>query len=540
MRLLRFAVLTLMTGATLSSVEATHLAKTSPDVTRAEARARLAAEGWETHRFFPQIGWYAIRLIDSSQSARAAARALAARSWIKEVEREITWKAIGGGARRKPDARASEPTDPRYPDQFGHQRIRAREAWVSPNIAEGIIASVSDSGVDLDHEDLASQLWVNSDEIPGNGIDDDGNGYVDDIHGYDFANDDANPDDDNAHGTHVAGIIGAAANTTGVIGVAPNVKIMVTKFLDEDGSGKTSDGISTVLYSVDNGAQIINMSWGGGGRSRALRDALNYAVNRGVLPLAAAGNDTENCDAVPHFPSSYNVEGLVSVASSQRDGELSSFSNYGEMTVHLAAPGSDILSTWNSGAYRRISGTSMATPMVAGIAALMYSSARTQGLAFSPVEIRNLLMDATFPHAEYADKLITEGEVKADEAIAQVSDQTMRLIPRSTKLLVGRTFQFRHWPVQEVLTWSSSDETVATVDAQGVVTGEAIGEFTISALASDGNIYQATGVVKPAGPANGNPGCGNLLGADATAAEAGSTLLLPLLLSGFWRRRKIR
>ena len=245
------------------------------------------------------------------------------------------------------------------------------EAWDVRTSAANVVVAVIDSGTQWSHPDLDGNIWSNSGEIAGNGIDDDGNGYVDDTRGWDFYNNDNNPDDAEGHGTHVAGTIGAEGNNgIGVAGVAWDVQIMPLRFIGPFG-GATSDAIAAVNYAVSNGARISNNSWGGGGFSTPMRDAIASARASDHLFVAAAGNDGVNTDVSPHYPSSYSEDNIISVAATDNRDRLAGFSNYGVNSVDLGAPGVDIASTYSGSGYVWNSGTSMASPHVAGAAALL-------------------------------------------------------------------------------------------------------------------------------------------------------------------------
>lgn len=276
------------------------------------------------------------------------------------------------------------PNDPNFSSQWGLDNtsvptasISATTAWNTFTGTGKMIVAVIDTGVDYTHPDLAANMWVNKGEIPGNGVDDDHDGYVDDVYGYDFVNNDGDPMDDNSHGTHCAGIIGAVGNNgIGVSGVIWDVQIMALKFMDASGSGSTSNAIKALNFAVSHGAEISSNSWGGAGFNSALNDAINNARAAGHIFVAAAGNSGANNDATPFYPSSYTQDNVVAVAATDSNDNLAGYSNYGATTVDLAAPGSSIYSTVpvSMGSYAYKSGTSMATPFVAGALALVWDA----------------------------------------------------------------------------------------------------------------------------------------------------------------------
>jgi subtilisin family serine protease len=260
--------------------------------------------------------------------------------------------------------------------------IDAQEAWDITTGSADTVVAVIDTGVDFGHVDLGGsattspRMWTNPGEscsgCRADGADNDANGYVDDWRGWDFVNGDGDPGDDHSHGTHVAGTIGAVGdNGVGVAGVSRGgVKIMALKFLDAEGVGTTADAVSAILYAAAKGAHVMNNSWGGGEFSQALLDAIGEADRKGSLFVAAAGNDGVDTDATPHYPSSYEVANVVSVAATNPNDGLSWFSNFGPLSVDLGAPGSSIYSTVPGNGYAFYDGTSMATPHVVGAAAL--------------------------------------------------------------------------------------------------------------------------------------------------------------------------
>ena len=293
--------------------------------------------------------------------------------------------------------------------------IDAEEAWGISTGSKATIVAVIDTGVDYNHPDLSENMWRNPGEIAGNGIDDDENGFVDDVYGYQFGGVDGDPMDDNDHGTHCAGTIGAVAdNGFGVVGVSHEVSIMAVKFLSSSGSGRISDAISSIYYAVDNGAKILSNSWGRSGQPiDAMQAAIEYANANDVLFIAAAGNSASDNDTDPHWPSNYQVDNMVSVAASNRLDDLASFSCYGKETVHLAAPGRHILSTVVGDGFESLSGTSMATPHVAGAAALLASN----NPSASGASIKNLLLSNVDQSPAFLSSTISGGRLNLANAI---------------------------------------------------------------------------------------------------------------------------
>lgn len=292
----------------------------------------------------------------------------------------------------EPDYRVSTDSVPNDPDfyrlwglhntgqptvdlsQMGYEDadIDAPEAWGVATAPLPVVVAIIDTGIEYSHPDLATNMWVNAAEIPGNGIDDDNNGYIDDVYGYDFVNADSDPVDDNFHGTHVSGTIAAVRNNDiGVAGVSSGARLMALKALDADGGGWTSDTAVAVDYAVGNGAKIINASLGGYSYSQLMYDAISAANAAGVLFVAAAGNENNDNDLQQHYPSGYDLPNIISVAASDRLDARASFSNYGRNSVDIGAPGAEIYSTSLNGGYMWANGTSAAAPHIAGAAAVL-------------------------------------------------------------------------------------------------------------------------------------------------------------------------
>ena len=284
--------------------------------------------------------------------------------------------------------------------------IHATEAWSYSTGSSNVVVAVIDTGIDYFHDDLRQNLWRNPGEIPGNGLDDDGNGYVDDVYGYDFVSGDSEPFDDNNHGTHVAGTIGAVGdNGIGTVGVCWNVSLMGLKAFNERGNGTVSSAIEAIHFAVANGARVINASWGLDEKSRALEEAVLAAADAGVLIIAAAGNGrTENFS----YPAGY--ESVIAVGATDHKDARAVFSNYGDW-VDLAAPGVSILSTLPENNYGPENGTSMAAPHVTGVAALVLSRFPD----YTRDELRAILINSVDPLV--TDRRIGNGRVNAAMAV---------------------------------------------------------------------------------------------------------------------------
>ncbi len=343
---------------------------------------------------------------------------------------------LGGRVRCEPDIAyfASEiPNDQYFPNQYASGFLSLPTAWDVTKGNNSVLALIVDTGILYTHPDLAANVWTNPNEIGGNGIDDDGNGYIDDIHGINAITNSGNPLDDNGHGTHCAGIIGASANNSvGVAGVAWNVKMIGAKFLSSTGSGSLSNAVKALNYGTtlrNKGFKIVvsNNSWGGGSYTTALATAIQSAANAGILFVAAAGNETSNNDAVVSYPSGYTQANVLAVASTTSSGALSSFSNYGATTVDIAAPGSSIVSTYLSNSYAYLSGTSMAAPQVSGISIL--AQARCGGtLTFQ--QVKDSILNSGVVYSGLSGKVATSaianalGSVSAAGALCPAATPT--------------------------------------------------------------------------------------------------------------------
>ena len=354
------------------------------------------------------------------------------------------------------------PNDPRFAELWGLRNtgqtggtagadIHAVDAWNTTTGSRNVIVAVIDTGIDYNHPDLAANVWTNPGEIAGNGIDDDSNGIIDDIHGARWTSNNGTPTsgdpmDDHSHGTHCAGTIGGVGNNSvGVAGVNWQVSIMGLKFLNGSGSGSNVDAIAAIEYAVDQGAHFTSNSWGGGGHDAALRDAIAAAGAAGQLFVAAAGNDSLNTDVSPHYPSSYDLDSIVSVASSDHNDARSSFSNVGIVTTDLAAPGSSILSTTPGDTYGLKSGTSMATPHVAGVTALLLA----QHPGATPAQLKSWLMNGTTPLPAWESLVASGGRLNAAEALRVAA------LPVGTNPVTGLTATSEPEATTVQLNWSN-------------------------------------------------------------------------------------
>ncbi len=299
--------------------------------------------------------------------------------------------------------------------------IGVEKAWDIETGSKDVIIAVIDTGVDYNHPDLKDNIWTNQAELNGKpGVDDDANGYVDDIHGFSFADATGKVTDnmdDHGHGSHCSGTIGARGNDgAGIVGVNWNTRIMGVKFLGADGGGTLEGAIKAIDYATKMGAKVLSNSWGGGSYSETLKQAIERAHAAGAIFIAAAGNEADNNDQGEHYPANYNVPNVLSVAAIDNKGELASFSNYGKKRVHLAAPGVNIYSSLPGGKYESWSGTSMATPHVSGMAGLLLSHEPN----LTNVQIKERLVATVQPLASLRGKVISGGLANAYNALTNV------------------------------------------------------------------------------------------------------------------------
>jgi thermitase len=390
------------------------------------------------------------------------------------------------------------PNDPRFQEQWALQKVNAERAWDQTTGSKDIVVAVIDTGVDAQHEDLKENMWTNPDEIAGNGIDDDGNGFVDDTAGWDFRDGDNNPHDETSdknpgHGTHCAGIIGAVGdNNKGISGMTQNVSIMPVRFLGADGSGDLMNGAKAIDYAVEKGADIISASWGAAvGRSAVapILEAIERAQQKGVIFVAAAANDGKSNDTREVYPANAGLPNVISVAASQDDDTKPSWSNFGKMNVDLASPGHKILSTLPSNKYGLLSGTSMATPLVAGLVALMASSQKDDA-ALKPT-VAKALLQAT--GSQVAIETACNCRVDADAVLTALDNQTLTVVPNAITLAPEADLQFEAFGGQGPYTYAVDNSSIAGMNENGMFHAVAEGETKV--MVTDANGENATSLI---------------------------------------------
>jgi serine protease len=432
------------------------------------------------------------------------------------------------------------PNDPRFNELYGLHNtgqtggtadadIDAVEAWDNSVGSRSVVVAVIDTGVDYNHPDLAANIWTNPGEIPGNGLDDDANGVIDDVHGFNAITNGGNPLDDNQHGSHCSGTIGGVgSNGVGVAGVNWEVSIMAIKFLSASGSGTTADAIEGIDYAVGRknagvNLRVLSNSWGGGGFSQALADSITAANTANMLFVAAAGNAGTNNDTTPSYPASYDIPNVVSVAATDRSDALASFSNFGATSVDLGAPGVNILSTTPSNTYSVFSGTSMATPHVAGVAALVLSANGT----LSTAELKAVLLTSGDSKPSLAGKTLTGKRLNAASALAAAGPPVPRFnlsaTPASRVISQGQSTTYTAdltavagFTGNAAITVTSSPAIVATITASpasvavpgtstinvATTTATAPGVYTLTVTATSGTLVKSSTVslrVRPFG-----------------------------------------
>ncbi len=392
-------------------------------VSLAEANARLQAREIAVLRELPLFHAALVEVDPSDEYALAGG--LHAEPWVRYVEPNHAIHALG-----------LEPNDPRFvaqwalesdilPGEFGDNDVAAADAWSVFHGDSTVVVAVIDTGVDLEHVDLVDNLWKNPGEIPDNGIDDDGNGWIDDVFGYDVKNQDPVPSDDNGHGTHLAGIVGAVGdNGLGIAGVNWDVSVLPIKALDADRQGTVADVLKAIEYMVfTKGHHNLRLtaaltSWTTAEYSALLEEAIDFAHERGILFVAAAGNDAVDRDTTPTFPANTSSPGLLAVTATGRAGDFADFAAFGEKTIHLAAPGEEIYSTLPGDNYGLMSGTSASAAYVAGAVALLAGAEPTASVD----EIRAAILAGVDRSSELAGGVSSGGRLNLLGAMQALGD----------------------------------------------------------------------------------------------------------------------
>ncbi|MCW1926478.1 S8 family serine peptidase [Luteolibacter arcticus] len=379
--------------------------------------------------------------------------------------------------------------------------IRAVAAWDIASSSPDVVVAVVDSGLDFTHPDLVANVYLDATELAANGIDDDGNGRIDDYRGWDFVQNDNNPADDNDHGTHVAGIIGAAGNDAyGISGVTWSSRILPVKVLGASNSGSHSDVIAGINYARGKGAKVINMSLGGPTNSSSMANAIQLAMDAGILIVTSAGNDAINIDSSPKYPASHPHENIITVMNTTDLDRLYPESNYGVTACDLSAPGESIYSTVRGGAYDVITGTSMSAPHVSGVACLMASLKPDISVA----DIRRYLLENVDLLPDLNGKCVTGGRLNAEKALlALISEHgaapAFTMPPEEAHSLAGETARFSvgvsGHPAPRLRWQISTDSGTTWVDLNdfGIFSGTKTGTLTIRSVDGtlDGHLFRA-------------------------------------------------
>lgn len=398
--------------------------------------------------------------------------------------------------------------DPKSSEQWALEMINATDAWRTTQGSSNVIVAVIDTGVDTNHEDLKANIWTNRKEIPGNGIDDDNNGFIDDVNGWNF-NDNTNDvsdltsDQNPGHGTHCSGIIGAVgSNGLGISGINQRISIMPLRFLGADGSGDLFNSTKAIDYAIANGASVISASWGAAvpqSMAQPIVDAIDRARQKGVIFVAAAANDGTNNDARAIFPANTALDNVISVAATDKDDKKPQWSNYGMRTVHLGAPGHEILSTIPMNKYMNLSGTSMATPLVAGLIGLLKSIDPTLD---GPSARAILQSSGTGIDLDVACKC----RVDAAKATDIVSQKTLTLIPSAITLKTGEKTKLGAYAGVAPYQYTSSNPEIAQVTAEGDLLAASVGDVTVTVTDANGKtaVSRLIRVSDEAPPAGGD------------------------------------
>ncbi|MNK07412.1 Thermophilic serine proteinase precursor [compost metagenome] len=375
------------------------------------------ASGCVAVLFFGALGVYLYTSEEYSPSR--------SQSSMKKDDSRLFESKITSQTKRVEDEPSALFNDPAINQAWGLKKSDAARAWSVTKGSRDIVVAVIDTGIDIRHEDLANNLWKNPGETgldsfgkdkSINGRDDDGNGFIDDVYGWNFVSHNNKLDDNHGHGTHIAGIIGAeAGNGKGIIGIAPEVSLMILKYYDPKvpGTDNLKNTVAAIKYAVDKGAHIINYSGGGTEFSKEEHDAIAEANKKGILFVAAAGNERSNSDQHHYYPADYKLKNIISVTAIDPSTEVLSSSNYGVETVDIAAPGQNILSCLPGNSYGYMTGTSQATAFVTGAAALVM----THKQSFSAAETKKYILSTGDAQSQLASKTRTSRQLNLYKAL---------------------------------------------------------------------------------------------------------------------------
>ncbi|MEH2281283.1 MAG: S8 family peptidase [Nostoc sp.] len=375
-------------------------------------------------------------------------------------------------------------------NNWGADLVKAPEVWAHGYTGKGVVVAVVDTGVDHNHEDLTNNIWTNTKEIAGNGIDDDGNGYIDDNYGWNFADKNNNTLDDNGHGTHVSGTIAGENNNYGVTGIAYDAKIMPVKALDSSGSGSYSSISKGIRYAVDNGANVINLSLGGGSSNRTLESAIDYASSKGVIVVMAAGNDG---DSSPDYPARYASKSGIAVGAVDKNNNMPDFSNRSgtNQIAYVTAPGVKVYSSVPNNQYDTYSGTSMAAPHVAGIVALMLSANSN----LTDAQVRQIVTETAGNSTQTTSSSLNlsnvsslASQVIADTAVNKTQTTTSSFNSSNFSSLIGQTITEtgKSLTPETTTSWNNSDFSPA-IGQTTSKTGYAYAETTKYLTSAEAN-----------------------------------------------------
>ena len=386
-------------------------------LSRAERRELLARLGVALRRHLPRLRAAAATVPSADRDAILARLRQNEKIKFAEIDRRVGLVRPRIGDRLRFAGAARTPDDEGFSEQYSLRQdadhdVDATNAWETRTSCAKV--AILDTGIDTGHKDLRENLWRNEGEVPDNGKDDDGNGYVDDDFGADLVRGHGSGIDQNGHGTHAAGIVAAQGNNDrGVSGLCWKAKLISVRWMDADGRGLTSDASEAIVYAVDHGARVINASYGSDKPTDVEREAIAYAAAHDTLIVAAAGNDGQDSDRHPKYPAAYPDANVISVAASDKKDRLADFSNYGKSSVDLAAPGKEIASTWTDGDFRYLSGSSMAAPLVAATAAMLLKHKSA-----SPKKLRKLLLDNVDRKDALSGRVASGGRLNVRRSLA--------------------------------------------------------------------------------------------------------------------------